>query len=131
MVMEQFLPQEFIAVCWHVETGSCYSTLYHDVTTALGLFNTPDNTYNPTQADRENMYYGAPHGSGTHRLPDDGWFKDDGPQAIANDGHFYTSYASWTFAYSGQVNSSTPLYMVEYNNKKHYFSDYKPDGNHS
>ena len=36
MAVEKFTPNEFVADCWYVKAGSCYSTLFYDVTEVGG-----------------------------------------------------------------------------------------------
>ncbi len=122
MSVEQFTPSEYVSVCWYVESGNCYNSIYHD--------NDHDGRYNAFTDPSENLYYDNAHSSSAHRIPESGFFNTRSGHnntkdytTLTNDGYYYTDHKSlinWDpLGYIGSITS--PILSVEINNKTHYF----------
>ena len=128
MVVERFVPQEYITACWYVKQSDMFTTLYHDrLTTTItdyflfipigthpeyGWYDTGEDVSLPTQA----------------RIPGEGNnFKVSVPTPINTTGDGNKYYTEKTHdsvenrdKYVLSSNVST-LYSYEYNGIKYYF----------
>ncbi|MBO4658890.1 MAG: hypothetical protein J5637_04650 [Prevotella sp.] len=133
MRVEKFSPNVYVAGCWCVESGYCYSYLIHDKGGMFGLGN-PDEYYNP-QGDDEVLAQN--HGT-YHPLPGNSsfpWFKDEEkprPTNI-NDGHYYDYPRNYNYDTRTHYNSriTTDIFVVSVNNQTHYVKKITDGGNHS
>lgn len=69
--LEVFTPNEYIATCWYIAEGDCYT---------VNILKDEDDIYNNNEpytiwTDLAN------HGS--HRVPENGYFRDEGPNAVS------------------------------------------------
>ena len=146
MSVEQFTPSEYVALCWYIAEGDCYTTLYHDTQTTTvwdAQFGIPPvyshGVYGYFDSG-EDVYNGSSHGS--HRVPAENaqvkYFKAEAlPSPITNDGKYYTGYENVRYnILTGNVNQYTGnvsdnIYMYNAGSTTHYFKNPTQAGNHS
>ncbi len=117
MLMERFTPNEYVATCWYVSYGDCYTELYHDAN-GNGIYKNKESA----------EHIVTNHGS--HRLPDsdDDYFKTTGADAVALPSQIESEY--YSYSGTGTVGNNTsyssngftrvnPYYFV-YNGTTHY-----------
>ena len=131
MSVEQFTPSEYVAECWYVESGNCYSYLIEDKAGIWGL-GSPDNWFNPQGSD---VVLARNHGT-NHALPDPDdnppYFRGIKPENI-NNGHFYDYPNGYNYDTRTKYheNIKTDIYKVTYNGTDHYVKKVNDAGNHS
>ncbi len=124
MLIEQFTPQEYVASCWYVAEGDCYTDLFHDTVSGNGHWKKYD----------DGEYIVENHGS--HRIPESGYFNSDEtplPEAETNAYIFFVPGSAFDIyeLYPGQTYESdiccievkTPVYKFQYNGETHYLKN--------
>ncbi len=137
MAIEQFAPNAYVADCWYVEQGDCYSNLYAD-NLENGTYGKYDNSYRR----KVNEHIVENHGS--HRLPSSGFFNSE----FYPEPHQLTDYLYYIYngefvpedetpydLNQGGIKLFTQVYpsKFEYNGVTHYLKNisYSPNRNQS
>lgn len=124
MLIEQFTPQEYVASCWYVAEGDCYTDLFHDTVSGNGHWYKYDY----------GEYIVENHGS--HRIPESGYFNSDEtplPEAETNEYIFFVPGSAFdiyklnpgeTYGLNNFfIEVKTPVYKFQYNGKTHYLKN--------
>ncbi len=133
MSVEQFTPGEYVAACWAIKEGACFSTLYHDDKDWRGR-------YNGEHENSESNLVSSNHTSHGRRVFN--VEKSGNYETVNNDGHYYVSYSTevhsilgvpiyYTYPYNIPAVSGPIYKMTDRNGVTHYFNDKEDAGNHS
>lgn len=122
MLIEQFTPQEYVASCWYVAEGDCYTDFYQDFHVYKG-----NNEYNEWK--HYNPEEHLTHSS--HRLPDKGFFDTENTPipSVAIDYYYYISVSPDYVPYVGQSYEESDYFtnihpfVFEYNGETHYLKN--------
>ena len=124
MLIEQFTPQEYVASCWYVAEGDCYTDLFHDI-----IIYPTKNQYNYGEYVAENH--------GRHRLPSEGFFNSDQLAEPLQDTEGFVYYEPGEKFNIYNLNPgetiynndymfkpvTTPVYVFKYNGETHYLKN--------
>jgi len=110
--LEIFTPNEYIATCWYIAEGDCYSgTIYTDK---------DDNkeTFRP-----KNLPSFFNRGHGSHRVPDKGYFRTDGSNPVLEPqkNTVPSSEYWWTGGYIPNGNSELRWDRYEFTRIEDYY----------
>ena len=103
MSVEQFTPSEYVATCWCIPEGACFTSLYHDE--GRGWYG---NNYNEEHDSDENNLGHASHAKKVFNTED--YPKPTSSDNI-NDSHYWANSSTETHWFIVQY------YTYPYNNK--------------
>lgn len=121
MSVENFTPSEYVATCWCIPEGACFTSLYHD----------GDGNGRANESERNNNLGHSNHSkivinTKTAAMP---------TQSI-NDQRYYSRYeTNWFFVtwytFEGGDRITGNIYSVTKGGATHYFNRVEEAGNHS
>ena len=126
MSLEQFTPSEYVATCWCIPEGACFTSLYYDKAGWFGIRN--ENHDNGEQ----NLGH-ATHGKIVFNT--DVEAKPTSNDNI-NDGNYWDYYSTYYFGpipvspYHEKI-SGNIFNVTDKNGVTHYFNQVEDAGNHS
>lgn len=136
MVVEKFTPNEFVAVCWYIDEGDCYTNLYHDTqqTLIISVFH-GQGYYWGYLDDNETLCENHP----SHRVPSSTasfpYIKSEKTPSSIDDDKYYTAYEAeyslvtgWSDKYTVKASD---VYLYNDGTTIHYFKKPTEAGNHS
>ena len=126
--LEVFTPNEYIASCWYIAEGDCLNgIIYKDV----------DDSFQKN--DLNNMDKWNLSGHDEHRVPESGYFRDEGPNAVTPDSQQGGDHWYYGRTISGINNNKpqkwldhgfhpiTTYYKVVVDGTTHYFEKISKD----
>ncbi len=125
MLIEQFTPQEYVASCWYVAEGDCYTDFYQDF-----LVDKSKNEWKHYNSGEHQTH-------GSHRLPVKGFFNTENMPipSVATDYYYYISINSsfepddgLSYVESDTYGVPVPFeevhpYVFEYDGETHYLKN--------